>query len=68
MPVYDQSPHAEAYFLFVFAASLLDWSLISLVNMLVFLAIQITDPKIGMFLAVLHVICFFIDSWLSVFQ
>jgi hypothetical protein len=31
-----------------FAASLLDWSLISLVNMIIFFAIRFVDPRRGM--------------------
>ncbi|XP_010914337.1 piezo-type mechanosensitive ion channel homolog isoform X1 [Elaeis guineensis] len=54
--------------LLLLVASLLDWSLISLVNMLVFLAIQFTAPKIGSRSWKLHLIawCTIIFSVLAI--
>lgn len=45
--------------LLLLAASLLDWSLISLVNMIIYLAIQSTGSKIGIHLWKLHLILWF---------
>jgi hypothetical protein len=36
------------YVPFFFAASLLDWSLISLLNMIIFFAVRFVDPRRGM--------------------